>query len=198
MASEDGAVTGTGLRFCWVVRVGETAMATEPADELAAAEAGLGRLRASHMDREQAIEDLKAAFVHGTLAKDEFDRRVARAFASRTYAEVAGVTAGLPAGPDPDQPPVPVPTRDDVMPHPGRMMSVATALCAGVWAGTFYLPWPTNSEGDPPHPVVFVFFVSNLIYIFLLFVGVMNLVALRLEKRAAKRSPRRPAPGASS
>jgi hypothetical protein len=54
-------------------------MATEPGDELAAAEAGLGRLRAAHADREQAIDDLKAAFVHGTLAKDEFDRRVAQA-----------------------------------------------------------------------------------------------------------------------
>ena len=172
-------------------------MATEPADELAAAEAGLGRLRASHMDREQAIDVLKAAFVHGTLAKDEFDRRVAQAFASRTYAEVAGVTAGLPAGPDPDEPPVPVRKRDDIMERPGRMMAVATALCASVWAGTFYLPWPTNSEGDPPHAVIFVFFVSNLIYIFALFIGVVNVVALRLEKRSAKRSQRRPAPGAS-
>lgn len=191
MAGEDGAGTGTRLRFSWVVRVGETAMATEPGDELAAAEAGLGRLRAAHADREQAIDDLKAAFVHGTLAKDEFDRRVAQAFASRTYAEVAAVTSGLPARPDAAEPPVPVRTRDDIMRHPGRMMAMATALCAGVWAGLFYLPWPTNSEGDPPHPVILVFFVSNLIYIFLLFVGVVNVVALQLDKRSAKRSPRR-------
>ena len=164
-------------------------MATEPGDELAAAEAGLGRLRAAHADREQAIDVLKAAFVHGTLAKDEFDRRVAQAFASRTYAEVAAVSAGLPAEPGAPAPSVPVPTRDDIMRRPGRMMAVATVLCVGVWAGTFYLPWPTNSEGDPPHAVIFVFFVSNLIYLFLLFVGFVNVVALRLEQRSAKRRP---------
>ena len=33
------------------------------------------------------------------LAKDEFDLRVSQAFASRTYVELAAVTAGLPAGP---------------------------------------------------------------------------------------------------
>ena len=130
MASEDDAGTRTGLRFSRVIRVGETAMVTGPEDELAVTAAGLGRLRASHTDRAQAIDALKAAFVHGTLAKDEFDRRVAQAFASRTYAEVAGVTAGLPAGPDPDEPPVPVRKRDDIMERPGRMMAVATALCA--------------------------------------------------------------------
>ena len=147
----------------------------------------MGRLRASHADREQAIAAVKSAFVHGTLAKDEFDRRVAQAFASRTYAEVAAVSADLPAEPGAAQPSVPVRTRDDIMLRPGRMMGVATALCAGVWAGTFYLPWPTNSEGDPPHPVILAFFASNLIYLFLLFVGVVNVAALRLEKRSAKR-----------
>lgn len=59
---------------------------------------GRGRLRASHGDREQAIEVLKDAFVQGRLAKDEFDVRVAQAFTSRTYAELAAVTADIPAG----------------------------------------------------------------------------------------------------
>ncbi len=54
-------------------------MTTGPQDELAPA--GRGRLRASHADREQAIELLKAAFV------------------SRTYAELAAVTADIPAEP---------------------------------------------------------------------------------------------------
>ena len=45
------------------------------------------------------IDVLKAAFVRGMLAKDEFDLRVSQAFASRTYAELAAATAGLPAGP---------------------------------------------------------------------------------------------------
>jgi hypothetical protein len=46
-------------------------------NETAAAAAGRrGGLRASHADREQVIGTLKAAFVQGMLAKDEFDLRV--------------------------------------------------------------------------------------------------------------------------
>jgi hypothetical protein len=59
---------------------------------------GRGCLRASHADREQMIEVLKAAFVQGRLTKDEFDLRVGQAFASRTYAELADLTADIPAG----------------------------------------------------------------------------------------------------
>jgi hypothetical protein len=55
------------------------------------------RLRASHADREQVIDVVKAAFVQGRLAKDEFDQRIARVFASRTYADLAHVTADIPA-----------------------------------------------------------------------------------------------------
>jgi hypothetical protein len=61
-----------------------------------AAAAGRGRLRASHADREQAIDALKAAFVQGRLAKDEFDARIGQTLASRTYAELATVTADIP------------------------------------------------------------------------------------------------------
>jgi type III secretory pathway component EscV len=43
--------------------------------------------------------------VHGRLAKDEFDARVGQAFASRTYAELAAVTADIPARQIADQPP---------------------------------------------------------------------------------------------
>ena len=73
-----------------------------PGDEMSTA--GRGRLRASHADREQVIDTLKAAFVQGLLTKDELDARVGQAFASRTYAELAAVTAGIPAGPAPAQP----------------------------------------------------------------------------------------------
>ncbi|HYB16370.1 MAG TPA: DUF1707 domain-containing protein [Streptosporangiaceae bacterium] len=67
-----------------------------PGDETAVA--SRGHLRASHADREQVIDTLKAAFVQGHLAKDEFDARIGRTFASRTYPELAAITADLPAG----------------------------------------------------------------------------------------------------
>src|SRR6516165_7757729 len=69
-----------------------------PGDGIAAGAGGRGHLRASHADREQVIGTLKAGFVQGRLAKDEFDLRVGQTFASRTYAELAAVTADLPAG----------------------------------------------------------------------------------------------------
>src|SRR5262249_50402978 len=79
---------------------------TGPGDEVAAA-GGRGRLRASHADREQVIDMLKAANVQGMLAKNELDARLSQTFASRTYAELAALTADLPAGlagPRPRQP----------------------------------------------------------------------------------------------
>jgi Domain of unknown function (DUF1707) len=77
----------------------------EPEDQMAVAAAGRSRLRASHADREHVIDTLKAAFVQGRVTKDEFDARVGQAFASRTYAELAAVTADIPAGQIAGQPP---------------------------------------------------------------------------------------------
>jgi len=53
--------------------------------------------RASHADRERVIDLLKAAFVQGRLERDEFDTRIGQALASRTYGELAAVTADIPA-----------------------------------------------------------------------------------------------------
>ena len=46
-----------------------------PGDEIAPGAGGHGHLRASRADREQVIGALKAAFVQGRLAKDEFELR---------------------------------------------------------------------------------------------------------------------------
>jgi hypothetical protein len=67
----------------------------EPPGQTPAA-AGRGDLRASHADREQVIGTLKAAFVEGMLTKDELDLRVGQTLASRTYAELAALTADIP------------------------------------------------------------------------------------------------------
>ena len=80
------------------VLVGVVSGMAEPGDETAAGASGHGRLRASHADREQVIGTLKAAFVQGRLTKDELDSRVSQTFAARTYGELAGLTADLPAG----------------------------------------------------------------------------------------------------
>jgi putative transcriptional regulator len=78
-----------------------------------ALEEGRGGLRASDADREQAVEVLKAAFVQDWLAKAEFETQVGRALASRTYAELAAVTAGAAAPLSTGQPPdAPSPVRE--------------------------------------------------------------------------------------
>jgi hypothetical protein len=67
-----------------------------PGDETAAAASrNRGHLRASHADREAVIGTLKAAFVQGRLTEDELDARADRVYASRTYAELAEVTAAV-------------------------------------------------------------------------------------------------------
>jgi Domain of unknown function (DUF1707) len=60
---------------------------------------GRGHLRAAHADREHVIDLLKAAFVAGRLTTDELGARTGQALTARTYAELAALTADIPAGP---------------------------------------------------------------------------------------------------
>ena len=67
-----------------------------------AAQGGLGGppgMLAAAADRERAVDVLKAAFGEGRVTKDEFDYRVSQVAQARTYADLAAVTADLPAGP---------------------------------------------------------------------------------------------------
>jgi hypothetical protein len=86
----------------------------EPQDPYPGWVAG-GHLRASDADRERVIDDLKSAFVQGRLSKSDLARRAGHALESRTYADLAGATAGIPAEPvvtlPPRQPAPPVPAR---------------------------------------------------------------------------------------
>ncbi|HEY6791906.1 MAG TPA: DUF1707 domain-containing protein [Trebonia sp.] len=172
-------------------------MVTGPGDELAASAAGRGYLRVSHAEREQVIGTLKAAFVRGMLAKDEFDLRVGQAFASRTYAELATVTADLPAEPPAAQPPGPARAQGgQPVLRPGRVMAAATALYAGVLAFVFLSPWPAPGENDPAPAKIALFFSSGPVYVLVLLICVACLIAGWQKRRSSGRPPRRPAPGA--
>ena len=91
-----GVKRAATLGFCRIWAGGEVPVTTEPGDQMAAAAAG-GRLRASDADREQVIDTLKAV-----LCRQAVQGRASRAggptFASRTYAELAALTADLPLG----------------------------------------------------------------------------------------------------
>lgn len=68
----------------------------EPQDPSAGWATFGGHVRASDADRERVIDFLKGAFVQGRLNQSELTRRVGQVLESRTYAELAGSTAGIP------------------------------------------------------------------------------------------------------
>jgi hypothetical protein len=63
--------------------------------------------------------------VQGRLGKDEFDLRVGQAFGSRTYAELAAVTADLPAGLATAKRSQRARAQDEPMRRPGRRIALA-------------------------------------------------------------------------
>jgi uncharacterized membrane protein len=72
-------------------------------------------MRAASADRERAVDVLKAGFAEGRLTEEEYNDRMGRAYAARTYGELAALTADLPAGAFPA-----------VWPAPGYQPPVAT------------------------------------------------------------------------
>jgi hypothetical protein len=120
-----------------------------------------GRLRAADANREQVIDTLKAAFGQGRLTKDELDARVGHTFTSRTYAELAALTADLPAGL----------TRTRPIPKAAQAQSWQLVDKAVVWAAcgfitpallavTFALPYPTPTDHQPNAKIFFLLTVA--------------------------------------
>ncbi len=159
---------------------GEAPVATGPGDQVAAA--GRGRLRASHADREQVIDTLKAAFVQGRLAKDEFDARVGHALTSWTYADLAALTADIPTGLTGAQPPR----------KPARAQSrppVSTPVKSGVCviiAAIMMLAAPYAASGALVVVAVIVFVAS--------FIAWASILSTQPEKRSRGELPQQPTP----
>ena len=162
-------------------------MATGPGDGLEAADRG--HLRASDADREQVVGTLKAAFVQGRLDRDELDLRVSQALASRTYAELAPVTADLPAGLAAARPPAPARGSVNKKKKPVAALSFATLAVAGILAA------PTPSIPDGPFTLLII-----LVFWFLLSAvatGWLWLFHAWLEQRAGRQSAQGLPPGSS-
>ena len=170
-------------------------MATRPGDEPAAADRE--RLRAGHADREQVIEALKDAFVQGRLAKDELDARVGQTFASRTYADLAALTADLPAGlaaAGPARPPVPVRRR----PLPRAAAGAGgclTIAAAAVW-GAFILDPGPNVPGPPGALSPGLMFVIAFAAVIMAFGVTLNAVVTSWDQKHSRgQLPPRQGPG---
>jgi hypothetical protein len=149
-----------------------------------------GQLRASHADRDQAIDVLKAAFVQGRLTKGEFDLRVGRVFASRTYADLGALTADLPGLVTGAQP-----SGEDAR-KPGRALSFKTAARVGAVgaspAVTSAAVVMMQSSGVPAVAGVLLVGLAGVL------VTVLLAALLVLLSWAVRRSQRGPAQGPPS
>jgi len=177
-----------------------------PGDNTAAAESrGDGDLRASHADRDQVIDTLKTAFVQGRLTADELEARVDQVHASRTYAELADVTADIPgadisaglAAAAPARPPAPVRHR-----RPLVRAAAGSGGCAVVAFAALRIfdvietqPW-TGPGPAPNHSLLLVLLVvavaAVVVALFILGYGVGTSIEMR---RSRRRLPLRPGPG---
>jgi DUF1707 SHOCT-like domain len=75
---------------------------SEPGNEVARSE-----LRASHEDRDRVVEMLRVSAGDGRLTAEELDERLELAMTARTYGELAGLVADLPAAGSVAGPPAP-------------------------------------------------------------------------------------------
>ena len=169
-------------------------MNTGPGDQTAAGVAGHGHFLASHTDREQVVDTLKAAFVEGRLTKDELDVRAGRAFAARTYADLAALTADIPAAPTgARRPPARVQARSPVSKRAVMLHLAAFAIIPPIVIVVAVILSNNDSvAGTTFPPLAFAYLMALLI-------GLSHLVGSQLEQRRSRRSggqlPPRPGPG---
>ena len=94
-------------------------------------------MRAASADRERAVDVLKAGFAEGRLTQDEYNERMNQAYAARTYAELAALTADLPAGAIPTVYPMPVyqpPVSTNSLARASLVLGVAEFFTMGLTA----------------------------------------------------------------
>lgn len=154
-----------------------------PEDEISAYSGADRNLRAPGADREQVIDALKTAFVHGRLAKDEFDLRVGKVIAA--YAELDALTADLPAGRVTAQPPEAVRKS-----HNKKLIRRGTAAGAGasVLLATVVA---VAARGNPVASVVILSMLGGVVA--LLVAGLLTGISWILEQGTGRPRSHRPA-----
>jgi hypothetical protein len=93
-----------------------------------------GQLRASHEDRDRVVELLRVAAGDGRLTADELDQRLEVALSARTYAELAVLTADLPATG------AAVPVAIGPLPEPKDLVRIQCGAGNAVREGTWLVP----------------------------------------------------------
>jgi len=113
---------------------------------------GLGRdqMRASDADRERVVERLRTALNEGRLDLGEYDERMQRAYAAKTYGDLDGLLTDLPVGQHPAPAAAPVvaerknPTAEWIV-NQWRSWVPAAVVLTAVWAisgfGDYWPGW---------------------------------------------------------
>ena len=159
-----------------------------PGDVTAAADGrDRGGLRASHADRELVIGTLKAAYVEGRLTEDELAARVGQVYASRTYAELAKVTAEVTAD-------IPAElTRARPARDPWRATKIAWRIEYAIFlpgiVAVLLIP------GGPHTSVTTVVVMTTVVYVLFWILGVSLMISSRPPKRSGGQPPPQSAPG---
>lgn len=109
-------------------------------------------VRAGDADREHAAEQLRTAVAEGRLDLAELDERLTAVYAARTQAELAAVTADLPAQRKPDPRPLTLRTRSGSQIRTGHW-EVPPRIDAECTSGSIKLDF---SEAVCPHAEVTV------------------------------------------
>jgi hypothetical protein len=166
---------------------------TGPQDPAAASR---DQLRVGHADREQVIEALKAAFVHGRLTKAELDTRAGQALAARTYADLATLTADIPGEPAavrPARPPAPARRRPLVRAAAGSGGCLVIAFAA---MQVHRLADPGNTPGTLPGSLATPGFLVALTAVFAaLFIVIYGVGTAVEQRRSPGQLPPRPGAG---
>ena len=166
----------------------------KPGDQMAGGTVGRGRFLASHAEREYVIDTLKTAFVQGLLTKDEFDLRLGQTLRSRTYAELAAVTADIPGRPIGDQLPPRAQAKARAAPNPAVKSGVCTLMTLILAAST------SAAVSGPGAALIMASFLMGIGVIVAVIVALLVAGIRLLESRDRKRSsgqlPPRSAPGA--
>jgi uncharacterized protein DUF1707 len=160
---------------------------TGPQDPAAAVS---DRLRAGHADREQVIEALKTAFVHGRLSRDELDTRAGQALTARTRADLAALNA--------DIQPAPAAARPERPPAPGRRRPLARAAAKS--GGCLFIAVaavrvvPIADPGNTPGAIPGFWAPVCLLVALVAVVAALIILVLGVEASLAQRRSRRQLP----
>jgi hypothetical protein len=132
------------------------------------------------------IDALKAAFVQGLLAKDEFDLRVGQVLA--TYADLDALTADIPAGLAAAQPPEP--TRQS-----RNKKLIARGTAAGAGASMVLAAAGGVAGGKPVLGLVFAGVLGPFVAVLL--AALLTFLSWVLDKGSSRQPSPGPPPGAS-